>query len=150
MSAGRRVQWCKRCGWESHLGTLAAHGGQYEASFGPVRLPSELVGQRGWISLRCLGGDMAKEAGHRRVFRGNLVAKVSEYMLQGKLADLEKAIVCDCLDDDCDACWKPYYVKFGFRGRALLAILLWFFEKEIVPPDWLTSLSVYPLSTEVP
>ena len=60
----------------SHLISLAESGVPYEVTFKAVRLPKEIVEERGTISLRAMRGDISKRAGHRRVYFGNVLKKV--------------------------------------------------------------------------
>ena len=66
-------------------------------------------------------------------------------MEQKKLNPLEKALVCDDVDAvDDGMSWKPYYVKFGHRGRALLVIMYYYFKHGFQPPDWLQAMKAIP------
>ena len=47
-------------------------------------------------------------------------------------------------DSDTASSWKPCYVKFGHRGRALLSILLWYYDRSLLPPQWLLNLGRIP------
>ena len=110
-----------------------------------MRLAPSLVQSRGWISLRCLRGDLSRDAGQRRVYFANLLRKVKDLLQERRLSELEKAIVCDAANPEEDgSSWKPYYVKFGHRGRPLLAILLCFHEKGLSPPSWLQAFKQIP------
>jgi hypothetical protein len=130
----------------AHLEWLVKSRAPYEVIFAAMPMAASLVQSRGWISLRCLRGDLSRDAGQRRVYFANLRRKVQDFLQERRVNELEKAIVCDTPEAEGDdgLSWKPYYVKFGHRGRALLAILMWFFEKGLSPPEWLHAFKQIP------
>ena len=128
---------------EQDVATLRGHGGS------PATLLSAKVDQADLL-VTCTDDDEVNLVGAlfgKRLGAKRTVARIqgTEYtgedrgihqdmLAERKLSELEKAIVCDAADNERDAAaWKPYCVKFGHRGRALLSILLLALRQEVFP-----------------